>query len=421
MKHLLLALAVAACANDDLATGETTQDSLKSPFPAIRFGNTGVLGGIVLHVDSSANVPGNSCGREYACPTIQEALAVADGILSQLSVTILVEPGQYAAPIYIERPHTRLVANSGPVYTDGHVVAYHTPVIINGTSDDTVGMIGILADDVEVSGFAIFSDGGNGVTASGVREDAPFAQLGGFRIKDNLVANSFTAFHVLQANGSLTGNRAVGPVHVGAVVSGGAVAAGGSRVDIRDNSFEDGDAAGLCVVGSLDDRQEFFDGVTDGTPGQLLANISGNQLSANSVGLILWFRAAFPISVNPGTLVATITGNNIHDNSSMGFMVESGECAFSMSCVPFDPATVTATLTDNTIINNGQASGSTGEAEYRAFFTFNLDGVGTYMNDSTITIRTVNTDLGDINYDNPDGHGNRLIIDRQGYSGISSH
>src|SRR5712692_7167093 len=80
-----------------------------------------------------------------ALTTIQQALAYAHQLPPDHWVTILVEPGHYAGPVVIDRPRTRLIAQSPPLFNQGKLVGHNPAVFIDPPALFPLGTVGITA------------------------------------------------------------------------------------------------------------------------------------------------------------------------------------------------------------------------------------------------------------------------------------
>ena len=119
--------------------------------------------GVRLYVD------GNGASGEDTFATIGDALERADAIPQPVMVEIVVRPGTYllgedgpgdedSAIITLDRPHTALVAASGPLHDSrGFLVGYATPVTLEVTRPLRFfeDVIRVVEDSVTVAGFRI--------------------------------------------------------------------------------------------------------------------------------------------------------------------------------------------------------------------------------------------------------------------------
>jgi hypothetical protein len=122
---------------------------------------------------------GLSVGLLYAIPaatqtlkvdgstTIQQAIADAHRFPPGQWVTILVAPGDYYGPVIVDRPKTRLIAQSVPVFKGATAVGHTPAVFIHAPGDPALGVLGITASNVEVSGFDVDAGAGYGISAFG--------------------------------------------------------------------------------------------------------------------------------------------------------------------------------------------------------------------------------------------------------------
>src|SRR5438552_370914 len=92
-----------------------------------------------LHVDGST--------------TIQQAIADAHRFPADRWVTILVAPGDYNGPVILDRPRTRLIAESVPVLDNAKLIGHNPAVFVHPPGDPAVGTLGVTANNVEVRGF----------------------------------------------------------------------------------------------------------------------------------------------------------------------------------------------------------------------------------------------------------------------------
>jgi len=351
-----------------------------------------------LHVDGST--------------TIQQAIADAHRFPANRWVTILVAPGGYNGPVILDRPRTRLIAESVPVLHNAKLIGHNPAVFIHPPGDPVFGTLGVTANNVEVRGFDVDGGGTHGITALGFPHDQlgtddVLRQTSGVQISSNIITNAFSAIVIVQAGAVVSGNASVDDGGVALVVSGGPVALGGTNVIVKNNLFSN-KFRGALLIGALDAEFEFPR--ADGPAGLLFATVTANDFSGNGIGLTMDFRGAFPLSGEPGNLIAVIEGNRF-GNSETGVNIQSQQCYFTDVCSPGAPGS----SVDALLINN-DLRGTT----LTAAFSFNLDifgeDTGVFLQGSKIRVRAVRTPLGQFAYDNSGG-GNTLIVDGVSYTG----
>jgi hypothetical protein len=372
---------------------------------------------------------GLSVGFLYAIPaatqtltvdgstTIQQAIADAHRFPPGQWVTILVAPGDYYGPVIVDRPKTRLVAQSVPVFSGATVVGHNPAVFIHPPGDPALGTLGITASNVEVSGFDVDAGARYGISAFGFPPDKPGAddilqEISGVVISGNVVTNAFAAIQITQASAVVSGNTSNDAGHIGIVVTGGPIVLGGANVTVTRNVFNN-KAGGAAFFGALDSPFEFPR--SDGSAGSLTVMATGNDFSNSIDALVLGPRGAFPLSGEPGTLSAIIQDNQL-GKSKTGVAIRSEQCFFTDVCTAGAPSSVDALLINNELSKTVTSAGFTFQLAAAHGGTFKNTGI--YLQNSSIRVRTVKTALGQFFYDNAGG-GNTLIVDGQSFTGTA--
>jgi len=344
--------------------------------------------------------------------TIQQAMADAHRFPAAQWVTIFVAPGDYNGPVIVDRPRTRLIAQSVPVLHNAKLTGHNPAVFVHPPGDPAVGTLGVTANNVEVRGFDVDGGGAIGISALGFPHDQPGAddlllQISGVQISGNVITNAFAAIQIVQASAVVSGNASVDDGGVGFVDSGGPVSLGGTNATVTNNVFSN-KFRGALLIGALDSKFEFPR--ADGPAGSLVAIVTGNDFSGNGIGVTLDLRGAFPLSGEPGKLIAVIEGNRF-GNSETGVSIQSQQCYFNDVCSAGAPGS----SVDALLINNDLKETTT-----TARFSFNLDifgeDTGVFLQGSKISVRAVRTPLGEFAYDNSGG-GNTLIVNGVSYTG----